>query len=802
MTSKFGNYFYKNNIVILFFTGLIVTFPLLIWNFPDQEDLHTTLFSTFYYSQAIIAGEYPFWFPLLGFGTPQPFASHLIFHPLIILFNPENSRIILFLFYLIQLNFGALFVYLCCRKIGADKTPSLLGAITFLFCSTTTYSLFIKVVPVYTFVWTLLPAIIFLIIEISEIKKLNVSMCLKVLALGLVIGILMVCGHASTYAAFGMTITVFLFFIIIKKPKALFPILIATSIGLLISADKIYLLVSELRHSLEIQPDLVRASAHKKFDLFSLWSTFFKPIVPNMFSHDYIVRNVKFGNRTDPVWDTLIFFGPPYAFLTVYSVFSRKIKFKYSLSLSMALLFSVTMVVLPENIHRTLVIPAGNMVYSAPIILFSILIGSIGLTIISNKFKRKSFLFKQLIFILQVCCLIAGTIPYIIIAVKGHYHIGHVQVLNESEPIANYLKENRNSSGSRVYLSPEVTKNGPKFLSNWGGESNNTLSIWGVNQVNGYFKFTSMGDFFPSRKLGDSQIAAEIDVLNNKAMLDVLGIEYMYVLAGESWHPKLIEDGEFSKKFNIHGTNGKKLILLHNPDAWMQVTAIKTDVIDIKLPVRSECGNDALLCRDYSQLLSLKNDNIDIETTITKGGKISIDVKSSHAGVFLFVSQAYRPDWSAISKNNNIKIQRVLENFIVLDVPPDISQIELVYLPTTRIWLTFLQWGLVGIICLILLISGLICCVNYLKNKKNIKVITGNDRMNVSLFVYDMTYRRILRDWIIQVILFYVLSFLIYKVTVHNSFNLIISELIFYVTFLLGCIFSSIISWRKILYIP
>jgi hypothetical protein len=772
-------------IILLASVGLAL--PTLVWVFPDQEELHTALFSTFYYAQAMLSGEYPMWNNLLGFGTPQPFASNFILHPAFLLFSPDRLGLALFTFFAFQVFFGSGFTYLLCRRLGANEAPSLLAAITFILCSPTIVPLFVKVMPTYALAWTLLPAILYAIIALAEDDRPALGLWFKTVALGLLIGVLVADGHAGTYANFGLSIMVFSAVAAVKRPRIILPLMGAAALGLLIAADKAYLLINEIQLSLEFAPDQGRSQFNKPLGFFSFWAAFLKPLVPDLRPEAFLYRNVRFGGATDPIWTDLIFFGPPFALTAVYTAVSRRLAFPWRRALTIAASFSLVMLLLPAAIHEPMFVSSGNIIFIAPVVLFSIPLAAVGLSKITERIGVRSALFLRGFAVLQIGCLVLGALPYVILGVAGNNHLGHGEVLAQTRPLANYLKSIASGPNARLYLSPRVEMDGPAFLANWGGEGGNAFAIWGMPQVQGYFKAAAMENFAPDNRLGESQIHGTADALVNKAMLDVLGIEFILAFEDEIRDPGLLVDAAFETEFGLRGRRGQRLVLLRNPQVWPQAVGFAQGSLDrFALPVRPTCSHGGLLCRDYSQVRDSRLMAADIRIAFSDAGDAVIHLDARHPALSLLVTQAYRPGWRATADNGaELPVWRALEGYLTIDVAADVSRIDLSYAPPTRVKLAIMQAFLLAASLGFLGVMVVLRRRSIVAPESSIEPAAGPEAINFTALWRQPQWRQRIKRLGLVALLAYGLAFVSYRALSWLSVGEISAEIVFYAGFLL-----------------
>ncbi len=97
----------------------------------------------------------------------------------------------------------------------------------------------------------------------------------------------------------------------------------------------------------------------------------------------------------------------------------------------------------------------------------------------------------------------------------------------------------------------------------------------------------------------ESPILGDLDVIHNRTLLDVLGINMVLSTARESGTPLGLMVADRPR---VQDSRLSDLVLLGNSDAWPQAVLMEPDAYKVTLPVRAGCGHEAALCRDYEAL--------------------------------------------------------------------------------------------------------------------------------------------------------------------------------------------------------
>src|ERR1044071_5773528 len=91
--------------------------------------------------------------------------------------------------------------------------------------------------------------------------------------------------------------------------------------------------------------------------------------------------------------------------------------------------------------------------------------------------------------------------------------------------------------GPRIYLSRDVDKVMQGNLSSDGIHLSSDLVLLGLNPVNGWFKSVSVAAMQPPMALMESFITGDANVIGNRALLEVLGINMVLTTEHETGVP-------------------------------------------------------------------------------------------------------------------------------------------------------------------------------------------------------------------------------------------------------------------------
>jgi hypothetical protein len=265
--------------------------------------------------------------------------------------------------------------------------------------------------------------------------------------------------------------------------------------------------------------------------------------------------------------------------------------------------------------------------------------------------------------------------------------------------IARTLLQHANAFGPRLYLSLRAQLLARGALSPYGIHEVTDLVFLGLNPINGYFKSVSMDRIHPSLSLMHGAILGQSDVIDNKALLDVLGIGMVLTTEQEGPLPSGLQILERIPVDTFRGHD--ELVLMGNPDAWPAAAMLPTSVLTRALPLRDGCGHEAALCRQYE---SLRSERLPTPVTVVNGTNgYSVRMMPADRERLLFLSATYRGEWIATSSAGRLRIDPVAGAFLGVTVPPGVQRIELSFVPRARIALSWV--ATIGMIAVVTFLS-------------------------------------------------------------------------------------------------
>ena len=753
-----------NQVNILIVLVLSATF--LFSEYPDQEDLHSTVYSTIHYSKMLWQGSFPFWQTDVGLGVPQPFAHHTIYHPLLPLFGIISLNLALAAFFMFQSLLALYCIRRCCRQLDIVETVAALCGTSFILSFVTFHQFVVKVTPSTFIGWTLLPLVLFLIHatikEISPLRRYALAFLL-----GLAGGLVGLNGHPGIVGSYAIVLIIYSLFY--GRGQALIALIFAALVAFSVASDKIILLIQEFSILYE-SDNPRRGHANIQFGTYAWWSLFVKPLIPvdllDLSLRDMFRRTFSFGGGTDPRWTDNLFIGPPLAMAAIVTFFISPLK--RHLPLKVCLFFCAVVFLMP-NLTDSLYVLSGNIFLGQIMILVMIFLGGAGISDLMFSDQGRHKRFGAAILWLQIVALALAVVT-MVPALYNFKRAGYSQVMESATDVAEQIEPHLQEPFSRLIVSPgiESARTSPLALRNWAGEASNAMAIAGVPTLSGFFKGVAATNLYPAKRMASMDVKVTGDVLTNKSLLDVLGVSVIAALENEVVAPSLRAIGTLRGYENIR--------LYINDLAWPLVTALHPSARDMKSTVRDGCEHDRILCRDFAAVIGLREHGAILSLTVRSDGNISIELNASTTERLLLVTQTFRPGWKAVDqKGNELSVTELLDGMVGISVPKGIHHISLSYSPVTRIAAVSMTF--------FLLFAGGIVAATVLWRSRHHSVMTATQATGVTL--PDWKDTRPVVIWFIKAIAIgYCIAILAFSAASAIWAEWYISEMVFLVSFL------------------
>jgi len=237
-------------------------------------------------------------------------------------------------------------------------------------------------------------------------------------------------------------------------------------------------------------------------------------------------------------------------------------------------------------------------------------------------------------------------------------------------------------------------------LSRDGLHFSTDLVFLGLNPINGWFKNVSLEPLAPASLIMESFILGDWNAVQNRPMLNVLGINLVVTRMGDEPLPGGLGIVE---RYPVRPPGRGEFLIFANPDAWPLAVLMEADAHAARLPVRQGCRHTAALCAEYEALHQKRLP--DTVTLVVEPGRYVARLPPANRERLLFLSVLYRPDWQAVSPSGPLQTHAVAGAFLSVSIPAGVGEVTLQYTPRVfraLTWLSNLTFiGLVGICCLL-----------------------------------------------------------------------------------------------------
>jgi hypothetical protein len=258
------------------------------------------------------------------------------------------------------------------------------------------------------------------------------------------------------------------------------------------------------------------------------------------------------------------------------------------------------------------------------------------------------------------------------------------QYQGERFRLAGVLADRARMFGPRLYVSEELRTHLRGYLWAHGIHVITDLTFVDVSPINVWFKGVAMDRLSPSFALMHGIIMGQPDVIENRALLDVLGVGLVMVTEAEGPVPQRLQ---LLDRYSASGW--RVLLLFGNPTAWPKAVLTSIEARDLHLPKRPACPNEGALCRDYERLAAMRLPD-PVEYT-GRDGSYTARFAPSDRERLLFVSSMYRPEFTARSMGRPLRIDPVANAFLGITIPAGASEVAIAFTPTARIALAWVS---------------------------------------------------------------------------------------------------------------
>jgi hypothetical protein len=632
----------------------------LIGSSPDEEEFRFAIVSSWLHAQSLLHGDYGFWTPLLGLGIPQPLTPNFWLHPLVPLLPLLGPVMWVRLLLLAHTLLGASGMWQLTKTLGLTPLTRSVCVATFVLAAPVCNYVFTDFWPSHYVVWTSMPWVLVLwwrILDGDSRKAL-----LRSLALGLSAGLIVAStnpGHILVY----ITLLLAVALTNAGRLAARWPwIAMSALIAVLIASPNIAQLVHERRM---FDPNLGVDAVGNPLTWSDLRTVFLGP---------WALTESSPG-RVAPAVARTLFFGGPFAALGIVGcvLFARR-RLDLVVTIVMAAFMLFTSVV-------WLPFASARFHFRDPLTLAAIpLAGLAADRLLLSRWRTPAVS----LLVLQVTVVAMTAWPFL----RGTW--------GDDARAAMWLRGASGArehvdrllalmpDGGRIVYSPSIEHEVYEKGRLQEGLGMNALAFRGVPVLNGWFKGVSTARIWPDERMYYARINPPQSLIESDAALDALHIRYVLASDDETVAPSLRRRGIVPKR------DRGMFVVFENTDAWPEAFVLDADSERLELPVRNDCGNDRLLCRDFTPLASHRV--ADVAAVTVQDGRIDVELVDANEPKLLVVSQMFRPDWVVTGADEGVSTLPAFGGLLAVHLPPHVTAIHLRYRPIELIVTTIAAW--------------------------------------------------------------------------------------------------------------
>jgi hypothetical protein len=642
--------------------GLLFLVPLLVYGPIDTEEGALGVFASQIHYRELFHGRWIFWLNELGFGTPLPIGQRLDVHPIFALGSLVSLRVALSALWLTHVAVMAIYFQRLAAALGIAPGLRLALLACYLFSAASVCLFYQTDWASHVVAWTLLPAIVFYLRQAIDWEA-EARFWRASLRLALLCGLWVVNSHPGYIGPLALVLTIY---VVVAAPprRAVYAcLLIAAALGVAVSAERLYFFATEVRH---FPPDAARYTADGQtiagYGAAALAP--FTSLNPNM-------RLPFIG----------LVFGAA-ALVACYRVPATSDRHLRATAVAFA--SALVLSLLKASSLAPLLVVSAVWTFRDPMIFFGLLAGAAVLQRMQQDVPSR----RQLVWLLVVVQLVqqAGTVA---VGFEDYYARRNTlefyrHQLHE-DGLAGMLAREARASGPRVYFSGAAQDLARGTLSPYGLHFVTDLVFLGLNPVTAWFKSISMDRLYPSPQLMHGYIHGERDVLDNRALLDVLSVNTIVTTTAEGAPPEgLATVGRIPTEIP---PQRPEVVVMSNPDAWPAAVLLSTAARTVEMPRRPSCSHDRALCRDFTALAATRLP--DAVTLTASEGHYAARFAPAERERVLFVPATYREEWTASSPGAALPVDPIADAFLGVTVPPQVGSVDLDFRPRTRMALAW-----------------------------------------------------------------------------------------------------------------
>jgi hypothetical protein len=632
----------------------------LLGSTPDEEEYRNAILTMVLHARALIDGTYPYWTSALGFGLPHPLHPAMLMHPLLPLFGLSAPDTAVRVLYATHAALGAFGCWMLTRRVGGTRWAASIASATWGLSGSSVNYVLEDFWPTEFVAWSLAP---FLLLAADRLLESEGRRSwIDALIFGIVSGLLVVNGHAGHTPVFFVALAV-VFAVEWRRTIRVLPAIgLSALVAAAIASPMLVHLIAEVRRF----PDVPRITAERVVNGRDLVDVVLRPI-PLGASEGF--RSIADRGARGP------FFGGPLFLLAI----------AYALGLRPGprrlgfLVAGVATFVLMAGANLNLSGPVSSMMhFRDPMTLFGIVLGSLALQTLAARSTRMG----QVAGAIQVAVLLLAAYPFAAGAWRGR-NVGDTFL--DQSPATIELRSWADRLPGRWYLAPELdarVRRGELFED---GLATDSWVYRGLPVVNGLFKGASADPMYPSGALPLGRIEGHPVTVASAASLNVLGIGVVLATADEPVASSLVEVARVQ-------TSQGPLRVFRNPGVWPGAAFVDKRLPAVTLHPLAGCNAAGVLCLDLTPVAALRLEG-DVDVGRRHGvQRLRFDADPDDTRMLL-LAEMYRRAWRARAGNGELRVSRVVEGLVAVEVPAGVREIELRYQPALLIALTWTSWG-------------------------------------------------------------------------------------------------------------
>ncbi len=712
--------------------GILFLMPMILYGPHDREEWPNSVWSTLQYATALWEGRMPpMWSDDLGLGTPMPIGFRMDLAPPFLLYPWLSIRWILPLFYALYLGVALIYLWRLCADLQLRTPLRLLIGLSFLCLAPTVEYIYSDDWPSVFHCWCLFPVIFFYLRRLCFSSERRESLNLM-LMLGLVGGLWALNSHTGVLVVYSSILLVYVIVAAMNRKDLLLRLSGSILIAGLISSEHMYYLVSE---TMKFPDGLVNFRGQDGISFTAFLKTLLRPLdtllIPLLTNPSEFVE----AGWLSKLWSSykadyamrIPFMGTLFLVAALLWSINRIQKGRSQSdgipdqrALAITVLFSFAVMFMPNSWLFN--IPSGAWMYRDGLVLFGLLAAGRWFQDRRNGHSRLTPWIPLLLF-LQAIQMMTGSYPALHNAMTTR-GMQYYENFGQEVGLPGWILQHADNKASRIFATVPFTV-GYDFVED-GLYSLTDLTFFGLKPFNADIKSVSMDTLGQSHVFGHGQIQGHYDILSNKSMLDVFGINLVMALDSELGdNLKQLHEHQSKFMLEIFGIHirskpvnnlvllgehqgrfedsSHKILLYRNDSAWPQAFLMNPEVTDLE--ERRVCSYNGAICRDFSEWQDYR---LKGEVTMEgKDGRYIIRISPSDKERLFVTSKLYRPEWVALDDRGlPLSTEQVGGTLLGVRVPPGLRTFILEFRPLIRriLWI-------VSIVSLIL--AALTLCLRF-----------------------------------------------------------------------------------------